>query len=474
VPTLYGSYTHALLIGRAHSNVAASEVPSASGLGAKPLQRVPLPASARHVSRVHAVVEYLPFPPAFSASQGGDSQSQQQRGCFVVRIQGQNGLIVAGTRRRQGQVLRLRPGITTLDFFGFEVAFAVDARAAGAPQPKAAPAAPLRLAQKQNSPIKLQPHAAPRKPAGLKQSATLPTQAARPRPRPRPTAATAATRPRARSPPPAALRSSSPLAAPEVAAPASARAAAEEAEVDTDLPVSPSLSRKRARPAALAPSSGSELSDVEMLVPQKPVVKRRVGGKVARFEGTPTPVATKEPEAEQDDSDLSDDPNASPSPAIARVRPAPAVAASMPPPAVPVAVSAAAALAARARACVSRLASSYDVEALLAGAIVFHRTATISSSEAIRSVLTSTPGLLTGLVGSHAAIAGAKAGEKLEGWAEGEAWERCVRKAWREELEATLFDKECFGCITRAGKDAGGMPLEPWVSCSVQQIDKRG
>ena len=53
-----------------------------------------------------------------------------------------------------------------------------------------------------------------------------------------------------------------------------------------------------------------------------------------------------------------------------------------------------------ARSLVARLAPTYDLAGLLAGAIVFHRTATISASEAVRSVLASNPSMLRGEAGA--------------------------------------------------------------------------
>lgn len=130
------------------------------------------------------------------------------------------------------------------------------------------------------------------------------------------------------------------------------------------------------------------------------------------------------------------------------------------------------------RALVGILAESYDLQGLLAGAIVFHRTATISATEAVRSVLSSNPGLMRGEVGPDGGKnVKAERGSILPGWtyesllqndlikaeeADKERAEIWQRKAWRERLEECLMEGECFGIIQRAGKDASGNPLECW------------
>lgn len=132
-----------------------------------------------------------------------------------------------------------------------------------------------------------------------------------------------------------------------------------------------------------------------------------------------------------------------------------------------------------ARHCVATLASSYDVDGLLASAIVFHRTATISATEACRSVLSSTPGLLRGQVGPRAPVTITpsassegtpvvlSAGQAHPEWPSDGAmptFERFARKAWIELLESVLHSPEAphFGTIQRAGKDSAGNPLENW------------
>ncbi len=151
---LFGSKSVSLVIGRSkpsgqphrlgeHGSNAADDIPaSMQGLGSKAILRVNLPNDARHVSRVHAIVEWIPFvarpaspkKPSVSsftakgspiaarlASQNGSKSSS---GTFIVRIVGQNGLIVDGKRRREGQVLRLTSGKSLIDFFGVKCRFA--------------------------------------------------------------------------------------------------------------------------------------------------------------------------------------------------------------------------------------------------------------------------------------------------------------------------------------------------------------
>jgi len=144
---LLGSFTHSLILGRgkpngnAHSSVALTSstaqpdlMPIGNGngngisLGSKKTQQVILPNTARHVSRAHAVIEFVPFSNSDSSSNNG-----KEKGSFVVKILGQNGLIVNGKRRKEGSVIPLiamsqakeeegEEG-SLLDFFGFCVRF---------------------------------------------------------------------------------------------------------------------------------------------------------------------------------------------------------------------------------------------------------------------------------------------------------------------------------------------------------------
>ncbi len=153
----------------------------------------------------------------------------------------------------------------------------------------------------------------------------------------------------------------------------------------------------------------------------------------------------------------------------------------------------------RARRAVRALARSYDLEGLLAGIIVFHRTATMAASEAVRAVLASNAGLLQGkagdrttvgspekkrrallLTGAAARLASAEEQEEEDAmlthgtviglWANpapaqlsAGRWEAIQRKAWSEHLQILLRECPMFGLIERAGKDSSGNDLQPMV-----------
>ena len=123
-----------------------------------------------------------------------------------------------------------------------------------------------------------------------------------------------------------------------------------------------------------------------------------------------------------------------------------------------------------ARSLVARLAPTYDLAGLLAGAIVFHRTATISASEAVRSVLASNPSMLRGEAGAcSVAYSPSKSrlwtedessafpayGEQIKGWfpASDSRWSSLTRHAWYERLDEELQRAPMFGVIQRPGKD---------------------
>lgn len=144
-----------------------------------------------------------------------------------------------------------------------------------------------------------------------------------------------------------------------------------------------------------------------------------------------------------------------------------------------------------ARHCISQLSPTYDLKGLLAGAIVFHRTATISATEAVKSVLAGNSGMIKGEAGEfkNSQNQDLERGKVVAGWKaqnlkmcpveiqnqfKGEKslvpgveiddskWESLVKRAWRECLENVLQNDEMFGVIQRKGRDAGGMPLEHW------------
>ncbi|KAL9939749.1 hypothetical protein V8E36_001566 [Tilletia maclaganii] len=173
----------------------------------------------------------------------------------------------------------------------------------------------------------------------------------------------------------------------------------------------------------------------------------------------------------------------------------------------PIAVARGAYLQSAARRAVGMLAPSYDLEGLLASCIVFHRTATMAASEAVRSVLSGTPGLMQGVVGPRDSVVDRSSGGSPVTLGEGKTvrcfsfehalantplhagrkivitaaqWNTALTKGWREQLELALRSSSAengdasssknpgqrrggpFGAIQRAGKDSAGNPLEPW------------
>ena len=382
---LFGSYTHALVVGRAmHAQVAPEACVSAPLLGSQPAVRADLPQTAKHASRTHAVIRWVPFTSPVPVA-GGTAAP----GTFIVRVLGQNGLIVNGKRRRPGQTLRLEPGKSTLDFFGFPFRFLVaEEPAAPAPQPRKA----VRSAV---SPVKPAPRVAASRPL----SARVPAAPSSP---PRPAAEAQAA---PSSPPPPAP--SSPLS---------------EADRSSDVspPASPSQRDARTQPLAERRDAGN----AKRTSTASPAPSKRAD--------TSSPTPAKSP---SEDTEL-----------VQRL--------------------------------VARLAPTYDLEGLLAGAIVFHRTATIAASEAVRSVLSSNPGMMRGEAGARmAAYSPSKRrldseaspapvhGEVIAGWSQEKdaaRWSALVRRAWHDRLEEVLQNSPMFGAIQRPGKDTNGKPLECW------------
>ncbi|KDN47721.1 hypothetical protein K437DRAFT_262372 [Tilletiaria anomala UBC 951] len=154
----------------------------------------------------------------------------------------------------------------------------------------------------------------------------------------------------------------------------------------------------------------------------------------------------------------------------------------------------------RARRAVRMLAATYDLEGLLAGTIVFHRTATMASSEAVRGVLANNPGLMQGQAGERVPVHSSPQKKKLEmseavqrlqssansaemqaesdGLVHGNTvllwenpfankldesrWKTMQRKAWAEHLQLLLHESPMFGSIHRQGRDSSGNALEAW------------
>lgn len=539
---LYGSYTHALLLGRCkptgapHASCASGQqdeeaegiTPTQGGLGTKPTQHVSLPNNARHVSRRHAIVEWLPFIPS-AKQQQPSSNTSGQAGGFVVRILGQNGLIVEGKRRREGHVLRLEPGRSVIDFFGVKTQFAVKAEAVNpacaaeettsqvtAKQARGRASLP---AQDGSSPVKkgLSQTSRSASSASLPERNDVSSQAAVSQllgPSKHTGYVKSSKNPQMPPSPP----SSSP--APPARQPSSDDVGQEDAEDSgAEQPTSPTATRGRTAAVLftlggrrIAPGSSSESEEED--------VEEARTAKVARK----TPIDADAAESSSDESDLTPSPTPSPvkprpteapskpvamappSATISRGRPLQLTTSQqrMPPPELPASATREAAAASsspspsedlritlrdRARAYVAALSPTYDLEGLLAGAIVFHRTATISASEAVRSVLSSNQGLMRGEVGSYIPSDGSmQQGKVVDGWsaedllvkqaqltptAAAERWSSIARRAWTERLELVLCSNKMFGQIQRAGKDASGNSLEHWYYYDPKEDEDR-
>ena len=126
-------YTHTFVVGRCRQLERTSWALRGmhTFMGTKPLALLSLPPSAKHASRVHALVRWVPFS---SPEEGG-----APIGTFVLRVMGQNGLLIHDQRYRAGQVVRLEPGTTCLDFFGMRMH--VEAPIPTRPAPPARPRA---------------------------------------------------------------------------------------------------------------------------------------------------------------------------------------------------------------------------------------------------------------------------------------------------------------------------------------------
>jgi hypothetical protein len=558
---LFGSKSVSLVIGRskpsgephamaahdASQQSAAGDIPpSMQGLGAKKVLRVNLPNDARHVSRIHAIVEWIPFVARAAASKkqtvssftakgspvgarlASQSNASGANGTFIVRIVGQNGLIVEGKRRREGQVLRLTPGKTLIDFFGVKCRFehvpsSTDRRASPvkssqarvqewtqrvtSPVKKGAAdvQAPVTTQALESMPVSSPPASSPPHMLGL----LSPSKRANNN-RGRASAADAEDEEADEvhsSPTPAHRRGgglvAGPLNAQQVRAGDSDEEMASGAKAlldddddddeddesdDEDYvpaefePKLKSVSSPRKPVAAIAAldDDSSSLSDSDAVDEQigdaalatQPTLATATRKGTLTSEGTTSKAAVA--------GDLTESQAKMPPPAatVAAVRnSARRSASNSPAPSSPLLGSSVQELQKLARNGVSQLAPTYDLPGLLAGAIVFHRTATISASEAVRSVLTTTPGLMKGQAGEHSVafspskrkLPGAatlQQGCTVDGWPTqsegGERWTSIARKAWREHLEVVLQSSPMFGVIQRAGKDASGNPLECW------------
>ncbi|GAC96273.1 hypothetical protein PHSY_003853 [Pseudozyma hubeiensis SY62] len=556
---LFGSKNVSLIIGRSkpsgqpHASSAsnAADIPaSMQGLGSKKILRVNLPNEARHVSRIHAIVEWIPFvtrpvpkntaklssftakgsPVAAKLSSQTHSELITPHGTFIVRIVGQNGLIVDGKRRREGQVLRLTSGKSLIDFFGVKCLFK-HVPSSGEPQPSPVKSMQARVqewSQRITSPVK---KATPSSVDRSRVESNMATSS-----------------PPASSPPPMlALMSPSKRAAQSKGS----VQVEDDEEAEDDITSSPTpvnrrggglvagpLNHQQVRAGDSDQEAGAKVLDAiedddddddesddddyvpaerdsarqSILVTRKPttdlaaddeddssslsdldsgVVDQQIGDSALATQPTPVSAAQRTGTSEANNADSSKPAVADaltesqiqmpPPPAaasVANVRSAARRSASnSPAPSSPMLGSSVQELQSIARNCVRQLASTYDLPGLLAGAVVFHRTATISASEAVRSVLSTTPGLMKGEAGEHS-VAFSPSKRKLpgaatlqhgcvvDGWPtaseSNERWASIARKAWREHLEVVLQSSPMFGVIQRAGKDASGNPLECW------------
>lgn len=568
---LFGSKSVSLVIGRSkpsgqphslgdHNESApassAADIPaSMQGLGANKILRVNLPNDARHVSRVHAIVEWIPFVALPSASKKPGVSSftakgspiavrmasqNSVNGTFVVRIVGQNGLIVDGKRHREGQVLRLTSGKSLIDFFGVKCRFQhVASSTERPPSPvKSTQARVQQWTQRVTSPVKKPTPNAQHVTTSSPPASSPPPMLGLMSPSKRGTAsqrsAVAAMTPEAEdeedhqddvtsSPTPANRRSgglvAGPLNAQQVRAGDSDQemggnglGAMDDNDQDDDddesddqdyIPADLDSTRKSVlvtrKPVTVQPAAAddddddsSSLSDLD-----SGIVEQQLGDSALATQPTPSPApAPRKRTVTAGSNPRSRESSAKPALADnltesqTRMPPPPAAAAianvgntarrsasNSAAPSSPLLGSSIQELQSLARNCVRQLAPTYDLAGLLAGAVVLHRTATISASEAVRSVLSTTPGLMKGEAGEHSVgfspskrnlpgSATLQHGCVVDGWPinseSNQRWTCIARKAWREHLEVVLQSSPMFGVIQRAGKDASGNPLECW------------
>lgn len=479
----------ALLLGRAkasdHDDSAPSAaVETAAACGSVPVHRASLPGSARHVSRDHAVIFHTPF---------GSS--------WAVKILGQNGLIVNGKRRKAGNTLRIEAGETVLNFFGVPCLFMGDGNGRAdntnaksrsssdsprrliAPQDGRSPAKRARLS------ISQPPIAEEEKDSNTVQQTPAPTAPIQSK-----FVGNIAKRPQGAplSPPTSSPAHFVMSSSPPTVAGKHVSSIAHHSDEEDDDDEEEDVNASRSTSPTLARRAGRYHDDSGVLVPGGRDSEDEASQAVAAVPSEKTKPATpslplhnslKRREASFSDEELASSPRGTPGPTARDSKkvkfqrgatPSHGVASVRTTAALP--LSTMQAIQAHYRSLVSSLASTYDLQGLLAGAIVFHRTATISATEAVRSVLTANPGLMRGEVGPEGEAL-APRGEVLPGWtrndllsrelvqaqeADAERVETWQRKAWREKLEACLLDGDCFGIIQRAGKDASGNPLESW------------
>ena len=437
---LCGSYATALVLGRSNARIVT--VPGISSLvGNQPVKRVCLPRNAPHVSRVHAVVRWVPFATPLS------NEGAKLDGAFIVKILGQNGLIVDGKRHRAGRVLRLVPGQSTLDFFGTKLNFVAPVRDRQQVIERAHRSA--------ESPVKRTPAANERD--------TTPGPLSRALAEPSSPMHNISSSPTPSSPPPVEHVHEEPQSPSARVASTGRKHVATGAHDSAGASQVPVHDTNEQAPADVVPETQPEREPEPE--PEMPNERRSAD---------PENMPTNTPPAEQDPPSPTPaaEPTEAPQAKLDKAQPTLPAADFSAPDSKPVDLDA------LADELVARISPTYDLTGLLAGAIVFHRTATISASEAVRSVLVTNPGMMRGEAGARiAAFSPSKrklhtngqrvpeCGEIVSGWldvGENTRWAAAARRAWHDRLAAELASGPMFGEIQRPGKDRSGNALESW------------
>ena len=440
------NYHHTFLIGRCKrpESMPAALRDSRTFVGARPLAMVSLPPSAVHASRLHALIRWVPFT---HVGDGG----QVPVGAFVLRVIGQNGLIIDGRRYQSGHIVRLDATRTWLDFFGMKVCFemphmpgrVVSMRpqtTSVSPMKRARASSPGMLADVPSSPSRWTDWHTDGEGATHHQRSSLPS----------PTFSPSVLRSQSSSP--------SPLPSSPVMSPSHSHSHPH--TLPTSCQEVPAYAPASASPAQTAKrhvdQDGTSLLGTTSAHMPECMPKSQEQGPVPAS-STAKAVLLKEASESEDESQQEDQAKAT---CVSR--------SNQPSKSLDTA-----------RSLVARLAPTYDLAGLLAGAIVFHRTATISASEAVRSVLASNPSMLRGEAGACAiAYSPSKSrlwtddessafpayGEQIKGWfpTSDSRWSSLTRHAWYERLDEELQRAPMFGVIQRPGKDTRGDPLECW------------
>lgn len=427
--------------------------------GSVPLKRVALPIMAHHVSRDHAIIYHTPFG-----------------GTWAIKILGQNGLIVNGKRRRAGHTLRLIEGETILDFFGVSCLFEGDSKQE-VDFDSAKVSIPLHDAhanQDGRSPTKkIHPTLVPApndddyaiQIKSLKSTKFIGNTQKRPLGAPY-------------SPP-----TSSPVAFEAPSSPGNVHRVVQEdpSSLNSDDNSEDEMNGGRISSPTLARRNGHKNHEAQLLLPgERGSEDEASQALIVSHPHKPALPSSTKREVPGDEEEAEQSPRATPRPVgqkrVKFHQSTTPQASSNRTPSSTMALPNMQAIQSHYRSLVSQLADTYDLQGLLAGIIVFHRTATISATEAVRSVLAANPGLMKGEIGPEGKI-DAPQGSVIPGWtveqliaqelatsreADAERVEIWQRKAWREKLEECLMEGDCFGIIQRAGKDASGNPLECW------------